>query len=602
MIILEVTLLILLFCLFAKIAWANEVKTGDWAKYKVMKSDDTPPRITHIEMSILCSEVVDEKRYLWWQLTAFENERIRYTIKLLVENLNFLSSGNSELNADRYLFHETGKQPLEYMNIHTGKALLPDIHFVANFLPHVEHPDEGGAASADEEFPIFQRGHYLGHPIQLVEKGHKPVDRIPTAKKLFLDPELTIGTGRNFHDEDGERLYYPGQSRIIRDNPEYTYVKFVEEDYHELIHEVGMNLFTISSDQRQYVLDEPVFFVSNIDDANIPELLYRSNYKGLVQFMDEPVYLAMFASRSGSRSNRAKPDDFVLRSHQDLTETKTPVEAADKVVSQIRERFLVDGSYGSRRLNAILKQKGYDFGDLEIVQDNFPVWETAASGAWYEFKAGLPGYVFEGRYQPKTFSKRIKETFDVDFPDTTDACIAFHFAWYRGAARHFGGSWGVAIYGQMDLDVAPLIFPLEYEQGAEYLWFWTSDHGHNVPYAEQKEHTKRFREYQKEHPRIYPSWPLIEQAEVAIALPYGYQLDDYVMRWQCLWNNPKHLGLDMKNSSGVTYREVLKVALLEICTQLQHGNLFDLVYWGDSEIAGYKKVRMIMENAKACEG
>ncbi len=57
----------------------------------------------------------------------------------------------------------------------------------------------------------------------------------------------------------------------------------------------------------------------------------------------------------------------------------------------------------------------------------------------------------------------------------------------------------------------------------------------------------------------------------------------------------------MKNSSGVTYREVLKVALLEICTQLQHGNLFDLVYWGDGEIAGYKKVRMIMENAKACE-
>jgi len=572
MIILEFTLLILLFCLFANIAWANEVKTGDWAKYKVMKNEDTPPRITHIEMSVLCSEVVDEKTYFWWQLTAFENERIRYTIKLLVDNLNFLSSGNSELNADRYLFYEIGKQPLEYVNIHTGKALLPEIHFVANFLPHV--------ASTDEEFPLFQRGHYLGHPIQLVEKGRNPVDRIPTAKKLSLDPELTIGTGRNFHDADGKRLYYPGQP-APEGNPEYTYVKFVEEDYHELIHEVGMNFFTISPDQRQYVLDEPVFFVSNIDDANIPELLYRSNYKGLVQFMDEPVYLAM--------------------AHQDLTETKTPVEAADKVVYQIRERFLADGSYGSRRLNALLKQEGYNFGDVEIVQDNFPVWETAASGAWYEFKAGLPGYVFEGRYQPKTFSKRIKETFDVDFPDTTDACIAFHFAWYRGAARHFGGSWGVAIYGQMDLDVAPLIFPLEYEQGAEYLWFWTSDHGHNVPYAEQKEHTKRFREYQKEHPRIYPSWPLIEQAEVAIALPYGYQLDDYVMRWQCLWNNPKHLGLDMKNSSGVTYREVLKVALLEICTQLQHGNLFDLVYWGDSEIAGYKKVRMIMENAKACE-
>ena len=92
-----------------------------------------------------------------------------------------------------------------------------------------------------------------------------------------------------------------------------------------------MNLFTISPDQRQYVLDESVFFISKIDDANIPELLYRSNYKGLVQFMDEPVYLAT--------------------AHKDLTEAKTPVEAADKVVSQIRERFLADGSYQLRQGN-----------------------------------------------------------------------------------------------------------------------------------------------------------------------------------------------------------------------------------------------------------
>jgi hypothetical protein len=102
MIILEFTLLFLLFCLSAKIVWAGEAKTGDWAKspsplikggrgvvkgvrglYKVMKNEDTLPHITHIEMSIPGSEVVDEKTYLWWQLTAFENERIRYTIKLL---------------------------------------------------------------------------------------------------------------------------------------------------------------------------------------------------------------------------------------------------------------------------------------------------------------------------------------------------------------------------------------------------------------------------------------------------------------------------------------------------------------------------------------
>lgn len=250
-------------------------------------------------------------------------------------------------------------------------------------------------------------------------------------------------------------------------------------------------------------------------------------------------------------------------------------------------------------MNRALKRRGCDLGDLEIVQDNFPVWETAASGAWYEFKAGLPGYVYEGRYQPNVFAKKVKESFGVDFPPTAEACLAFHYGWYRGAARHFKASWGIAIYGQMALELAPLVFPIAYDQGARYLWFWTSDHAHHVPYPEQIDYTKRFREYESKHRRIYPSYPLVEKAEIAIALPYGYQLDDYVMKYKALWNNPEHLSLDLKNSYGVTYREVLRVGLIEICALLARGEMFDLVYWrGDEEIKGYKTVLTIKEDGK----
>ncbi len=537
---------------------------GQWAAYEVQRPQDSKPALDRIELALLRTE--DSEGRAWWQLTAFEGGQVRYAVKLLADGFGFLECPPQPATIVRYQFAETGQAPLEYVSKRTGEALLPPFQFVQNLLPHVTSGD----------LPFFERGTYLGREIVRVGQGAGALDRIPEAKRLLLDPDLTIGASRNFHDVEGRRLYPAGTSPP-EGGPEYTYTPFLEADYRELINQVGMNLFTVAPDQRPFVQDEPVFFVCGLEGARIPELLYRSNYWGPVMFMDEPAHLAM--------------------ARDELQGVTTPRETADKFVAMVAERLHGDGSYGQRGLQRALREAGCDFGPLEFVQDNYPVWETVTASAWYEFKAGLPGFVFEGRYRPQKLADEIKETFGLDFPATPDACLQFNYAWYRGAARHFGGKWGVAVYGQMGLDVVPLAFPRAYDEGASYLWFWTSDHGHHVPYPEQKSITRALRDYEAQHPRPAPPEALSARAQVAIALPYGYHLDDYVLSRDSLWRKPEVMGLDLINAAGVPYRQVLRAALLEVIDCLNQGIEFDLVYWGDGDLTGYREIRLIREDA-----
>lgn len=541
-----------------------------WVRYKVYEIYHIKFQPTCIEMSVLSTETVSEKDYFWWQLAGYEGGNLRYAIKLLTDNFDFLSTDASDTDIARYIFYENGRSPIEYINTCTGRALLPGFGFIKNLLPH--------ASLEASEFPFFEVGNYLGHPIHLVEQGIGAVDRVPQAKELILNPELLIGTGRNYRNAEDRRLYYPGRPKPP-ERPNYAFVKITTEEYDEMIDDVGSNIFTVDAEQREYILERPVFFISKIDDAAMPELLYRSNYKGVTMFMDEPAVII-----------------------RDLDDAKKPSEAANRLVEGIRSHARTGRTYGIRALDNLLSGAGYDFGGLVFPQE-FPVWETVPSATWYELKAGLNGYVHESRFRPNAFAKEVKETFGVDFPPTTYACIDFRYAWFRGAARRFNKPWGMAIYGQMDLDVAPLVFQRAYDQGAEYLWFWTSDHEHHVPYSEQKAHTKALRRYEADNPRPSPARSLLEKSKVAVALPYGYLLDDWVMGKKALWNNPTYLGLDKKNSSGATYGEVLTIATEEICKYLNEDVLFDLVYWGGGEeIKGYEEVRKVGEDGtiKSC--
>ena len=544
---------------------------GLWGKYEVVEGKSKKPHLTHVLFSLPVVETVEGKEAIWFQLEAFSKDERLYALAILVSSLDFLRPGGADVNAYRYILFPAKGNPLEFVSSSTGKALLPPFDFFKKLLPHAKDINE-------LETPLFVEGTYLGRPLRLLEKGMDAnLLSLKDARRLEIEEDVLIGTGRNFKDAEGKRLYIPGQPSPP-DNPDYTYVTFTEDDYRQMIGHAGMNLFTIASSQLPYVIEQPVFFIMREGFEEAPELLYRSNFLGSVQFMDEPAWLVM--------------------AHDEVTDAKTPQEAASQLIEMAKERYTGDGSYGIRNLMNRLRDSGYDFGDVEILQPDYPVWETVTSAAWYELQAGIPGYVFEGRYRPKQFADLVKSKLDVDFPDDVESCLKFHYAFYRGAAKHFGGKWGVAIYGQMAFDAADWAFPLAYEEGATYFWFWTSDHAHHVPFPEQIEFTRKFRDYMKAHPRGKTPEELTARAKVAIALPWGYLFDDSALNFGMIWKSP-HMKLENNNVHGVNYKDVLKSAMRKAVKLLKQKTRFDFLFLREGEkVEGYDEIHRVLENGE----
>jgi len=541
---------------------------GLWGKYEVVEGKNKKPNLTHVILSLPAVETVDCKESIWFQLEAFSGDKRLYALALLVSSLDFLRPGGVDVHVYRYLLFPATGNPLEFASSSTGEAILPPFDFFKNLLPHAKDTDES-------ERPLFAEGTYLGRSLRLRKKGID-ANLLPTkdARRLELEDDMLISTGRNFKDAEGKRLYLPGQPPPPGE-PDYTYVTFTEDDYRQMIEDAGMNLFTVASSQLPYVVEQPVFFILREGFDKSFDLLYRSNFLGSVQFMDEPAWLVM--------------------AHDEVTDAKTPQEATSRLIEIVKERSAGDGSYGMRNLMKRLQDAGYDFGEVKILQPDFPVWETVTSAAWYELQAGVFGYVFEGRYRPKQFANLVKRKLDVDFPDDVESCLQFHYAFYRGAARHFGGKWGVAIYGQMALDAADRAFPLAYEEGATYFWFWTSDHSHHVPFIEQLSFTRKFRDYIEAHPRTATPDELTANAKVAIALPWGYLFDDATLNFGMMWKSP-HMKLEDDNGYGVNYKEVLKKAMRKAVKLLKGKTRFDVLFLREGEkVEGYDNVYRVLE-------
>ncbi|MBI4558374.1 MAG: hypothetical protein HY706_12405 [Candidatus Hydrogenedentes bacterium] len=543
---------------------------GHWARYEVAGGSAAKPAVTELVLSIPAGKTKKGEKGVWFQLEAFAGNERLYAFAVRASSLEFLRSSENaaEVTAYRYVLFPSEGEPLEYVNKRTGLAYLPPFDFWRALIPH---------AKTGSRDALFEEGVYLGRAIRRVETGRNagllPVD---LARRLELDPDISIGTGRNFKEAEGRRIYTEDKPKPAGE-PDYTYIPLVENDYAQLIHEVGMNRFPVAYDQLKYVVDQPVFFLLSEGLDKVPDLLYRSNFIGTVQFMDEPVWIA-------------------TATHE-LEDAKTPQEAGTRLIERIRKTQAGAEYGGVRHLTEALKQAGYDFGDCEIRQRDIPVWETSVSGAWYELEAGMTGYVYEGRFRPKNFSKFMKETLGVDFPVDVDLCEKLHYAFFRGAARHFGAKWGVAVYGQMNLEASARAFPLAYDEGASYFWFWTSDHSHHVAFAEQKQLTRALREYAAIHPRPTPQ-ALTAQAKVAIVLPWGYMFGDHDLHTGMLWWCP-NLKLENDNGHGATYGAVLKAAMEEAVRLLRQDIRFDVLFLRENEHAeGYGEVYRVMENGQ----
>jgi hypothetical protein len=275
---------------------------------------------------------------------------------------------------------------------------------------------------------------------------------------------------------------------------------------------------------------------------------------------------------------------------------RSPAQVAKAIADTTRVTHQGDGKYGRGFLAKQLEQAGLRYGDVRPIP--YPAWDAIASAAWYELEAGAGGWCFESRLNPTEFAANVRSALGVDFPADAEACIRLHVAVARGAARRFHRPWGFAVFGQMDSTAADALFPITYDAGATYFWFWTSDDGHHVVWERQLQLARALRAWASAHPRGDPA-EVSRQATAAVVLPWGYALDDWTLSSHgCLWDLPS-LALQEKNETGASYRDVLAAATREAVELLQRGTPFDVLFLRDGEKAdGYTEVHRVSADAQ----
>jgi len=554
---------------------------GMRAQYAVDLAQAPIPGLTEVIISFPRSETVDGDEAIWFQLQAMAGEKQLFAVAMLVSAPDFLYPSGLPVTVHRYILFPPDGPPIEYLDAATGQALVPKLDFFANLLPH------SGAVS-DPDLPFFRQGTYLGQPLRRTSMG-SGVKLLSTEglRQLSLDGEILIGTSRDFRDDRSGRIHGPMTTWSGVDE-DYTYVELTQDDYQEMMAS-GFNVFRVPLDHLPWVIDEPVWFlVRQGFDAQL-DILYRSNFFGAVMYMDEPAIRSMGFDRM-------------------FCSFTSPTKAAAVVLELTRGRYHGDGGYGNRHLDRLLTGAGYRFGDLEIVQPDYPVWETVPSAVWYEMEAGISGWCMEARYVPEWFAGLIQDELGVDFPADPESVIQFHNALFTGASRRFGARWGVATYGQMHPDAAALIFPRAYERGATYFWFWTSDHAHHVPFDEQLQLARELRQHIAAHPRRASAAELTARARVAVALPYGYVFDHYQLKHYVeveesfttgrMWWSTEMKTTD-DNGHDATYGQVMAAAAQQAAELLRAGTLFDFVFLRNGEQAqGYDEVRRVLDTGE----
>jgi hypothetical protein len=443
-------------------------------------------------------------------------------------------------------------------------ALLPIFNFRGELLPR--------ATEATSKV-LFEKGMFLGYPLvrqQILEPRPVPLGvpkRIAPPKniiKFVLNPELLIGTSRNSRD-DGTGKNESGN---------YNYVRFAKEDYDEMI-AAGINYFRVNHEQLEWVYKRPVFYERSGSQEvaeHFPEELFRSNFKGVVMFLDEP------ASRLAGK----------------YPQNASPIQAINTLREHIIKHHDSNHGYGNRSYRSRLVKAGIDLGSLKLAEPDIPIWETIICTSYYQLEVLPTGIIQECRWNnwptpsSKSMLHRVNAEFQANIPINPRNLFLWHYAQMRGAARTFNAKWGMAIYGQAEPVLRLPSMKLAYDLGASYIWFWTSDHDHHVPYQEQLALTRALIDYTKSHPRE-PLDKLLRRAKTVIVLPYGYTLPGcYGL---AMFGSEPFFPLQRKNQLGIPYKRVLAGAIKQIERCLKNNIPYDVVIAGkDFDPADYDEV------------
>lgn len=521
---------------------------GQSAHYEITGlSDPSDQNVVQFKITLGDVEIRNSISYQWIHLDGIKQNGQTYTMSALIDGWPGNPKICSGIHTARYIFQEADYPAIEYVDALTGKAFLPELRGWNILFPKDVDVDEGIFAS---------RVHYLGFDFVRTAEQKDSIPRIPPTKEIPLRPVMLIGTGRNFRDVEGGRLLA---------NKEYEYVQYSKEDIDELI-AAGFNHFWVSQEQYEWIKRRPVFAVHPRRGDRYPEMLYRSNLIGGHAYYDEPGW----------------------RAKSKIQSEHTPKEIAQLVVETTQEHPSRTEAFH----RALSDRPDINLGDLNL-RHPLPSWETAVSTVWYQLRAGAKGAIHEGRYITYGQIPALNFHYGCQIPPYPEYLLRYHYAFLRGAARHFDGNWGMAIYGQTETQIAPMAFKLAYDMGARYFWFWTSDHGAHVPYPEQVNLARMLTSYARQHPNRDMN-ALLHAAKTAIVLPDGYTFE-----WSgLLYNHPAH-HLERVNEHGVTYREVLHNAAVEMERLLRLGIDFDIVVNADSfDGKGYEELIYVLPDGK----
>ncbi len=512
---------------------------GQGAEYALIGLTEPPDQnVVKLYITIGDTEIHEGTTYQWIHLRGLKQNGQSYAVWALVDGWPGDPAARKSIRTVRYILQEGEEPPREYVHTLTGEAVLPEFWGWDTLFP--TDVEKAGA-------PFAERVHYLGHDFERVkEQPTEPVS-VPTAERVRLQPDILIGTGRTFRDTQGHRLL---------GNEEYDYTPYSQEDMKELV-EAGFNHFWVTEQQYEWAKNLPVFCVHPRKGDRYPEMLYRSNVRGGHAYYDEPGH----------------------RARKEMKPEHTPIEMAQLVTRYTQESTRTESFHRS-----FDSRDDVDLGDLDL-RHPLPSWETVVSMVWYQMRAGATGTIHEGRYILYGQIPAINAQYGCQIPPYPEYLLRYYYAILRGAARHFGCDWGVAVYGRMEQRFAPMAFTLAYDMGARYFWFWTSDHGAHVPYPEQVNLARLLKAHAARHPHRDMD-ALRHVAKAAIVLPDGYTFEYSGL----MYNQTSH-HLERVNEHGMTYRRILHNAAVEMERLLRLGIEFDIVVNSDGfDGEGYEEV------------
>lgn len=516
--------MIIVFCAIgfvhqAGLAASRSARHGEGALFVASPSvEGENPSVTNLRIEVAGKESVDGREMVWWEMAAKLRDGGSYGVRILSERAAMTDvAGVGRI--ERYIYRDAAGKVLEYQDAATGKALLPAIQFERSFLPRP-------AADAVYDDGFASAGSFLGHVLVRVPRHEEPLPlSFDNATILRLRNDLIIGPN-GLHREDPKAPV-----------KEEKYRPCTREEV-EAQMAAGMNFFGPGNDEQlSWFIDKPVFFRTT---PTFPDTFYRSNWIPGAMFIDEPSVRLGWSG--GIPANATGPE---------------------QVAEAMRQR--VASHYTLERRQIKLANKA-DPGTLDLYYPNAVSWDTDYWSAWYQYAAGAPAVVHEGRYIGRGYGWEPEQLYGPEGLENLTNEDQYHclLAFLRGAARAFGGDWGTSVYPEGDPKMRVPAMSKAYDMGARHLWFWTF--APNMSYDVELEVTRGVVKYASEHPRDRNT--AAKAGQVGIALPAGC-----VFSWSGTWGMQR----EQRSRGGASFGDISAVAMWEGILCSRSGVPFDFL-------------------------